>query len=212
MARVSNQARFCHHCGKRINPERVAGSKSELCCPVCRPQRQLISRAWREISIFECNRCAGMWLSHEAFRIATEQAAAETTAVNGLAAPRNARPPSVDAVPPDGGKRYRPCVDCNQLMQRQQFGRGSGVIIDLCKHHGIWFDADELARIIHWIQHGGAVQAERYQADDLAREEAIERRKAAASAGRKRSPADPWTSDAEPESFLEEAIRWLFRV
>ncbi len=212
MARVSDKARFCHHCGKRINPEMVAGEKSELCCPVCKPTRPLISRSWGDISILECNRCAGMWLSHDSFRIATEQAAAETKDASRMTAPRNARAPNVDAVPPDGGKRYRPCVVCNQLMQRQQFGRGSGVIIDLCKNHGLWFDADELSRIIDWIQTGGAAQAEREEETDRAREEALERRKAANNVGKKRVDQNPWASDGGAESFLEEAIRWLFRV
>jgi Zn-finger nucleic acid-binding protein len=29
------------------------------------------------------------------------------------------------------------------------------VIIDLCKQHGIWFDRDELSRIIQFINAGG---------------------------------------------------------
>jgi hypothetical protein len=40
-------------------------------------------------------------------------------------------------------------------MNRRNYGGSSAVIIDLCKTDGIWFDADELARILVWIRAGG---------------------------------------------------------
>ena len=40
-------------------------------------------------------------------------------------------------------------------MNRVNFARCSGVIIDLCKKHGIWFDCDELSRIVEFIRGGG---------------------------------------------------------
>jgi hypothetical protein len=40
-------------------------------------------------------------------------------------------------------------------MPRLNYGHGSGVIIDVCRDHGIWFDADELARILAWLHAGG---------------------------------------------------------
>lgn len=50
---------------------------------------------------------------------------------------------------------YVPCPSCKQLMNRSNFARASGVIIDLCKPHGVWFDADELPKIIEFIREGG---------------------------------------------------------
>jgi len=40
-------------------------------------------------------------------------------------------------------------------MNRSNFARSSGVIIDICKQHGVWFDADELPKIIAFITKGG---------------------------------------------------------
>ena len=40
-------------------------------------------------------------------------------------------------------------------MNRRNYAGASGVIIDLCRTDGIWFDADELARILVWIRAGG---------------------------------------------------------
>lgn len=40
-------------------------------------------------------------------------------------------------------------------MNRANFAKCSGVIIDICTQHGIWFDRDELSRIIDFIRDGG---------------------------------------------------------
>jgi Zn-finger nucleic acid-binding protein len=44
-------------------------------------------------------------------------------------------------------------------MNRNNFARSSGVIIDLCKKHGVWFDAEELPRIIEFVRKGGLAHA-----------------------------------------------------
>jgi len=40
-------------------------------------------------------------------------------------------------------------------MNRINFARCSGVIVDICKGHGSWFDRDELSRIVEFIRAGG---------------------------------------------------------
>lgn len=40
-------------------------------------------------------------------------------------------------------------------MNRMNFARCSGVIVDVCKNHGTWFDREELSRIIQFIRGGG---------------------------------------------------------
>jgi Zn-finger nucleic acid-binding protein len=40
-------------------------------------------------------------------------------------------------------------------MNRMNFARCSGVIVDVCKKHGTWFDRDELSRIIAFVREGG---------------------------------------------------------
>ena len=37
-------------------------------------------------------------------------------------------------------------------MTRYEYARESGVHVDACREHGIWFDHDELRRIIQFIQ------------------------------------------------------------
>ena len=46
------------------------------------------------------------------------------------------------------------CPDCGEIMHRRNYAGASGVIIDFCKNHGVWFDADELPRLLAWIRSG----------------------------------------------------------
>ena len=40
-------------------------------------------------------------------------------------------------------------------MNRVNFERVSGVLLDRCRDHGIWFDATELDAVLRFIKHGG---------------------------------------------------------
>ena len=40
-------------------------------------------------------------------------------------------------------------------MVRRQYAQRSGVVIDVCRNHGIWFDPDELHQVLQWIADGG---------------------------------------------------------
>jgi Zn-finger nucleic acid-binding protein len=157
LARVGDAARFCHHCGTGLVPELDVGVDTELLCPACPGKRHLASRRLgrEHVTVLECGQCGGLWLGTEAFRQLVERALHESLPFGTLPAPglgsggkglkRRRR-----------GRFYRPCVVCGALMNRFNYGRVSGVIIDACKEHGIWFDADALSRILEWIRKGGA--------------------------------------------------------
>ena len=51
--------------------------------------------------------------------------------------------------------RYVPCPLCHATMNRVNFGKVSGVIVDVCKMHGTWFDAGELTRVVAFAGAGG---------------------------------------------------------
>jgi Zn-finger nucleic acid-binding protein len=50
---------------------------------------------------------------------------------------------------------YRRCPECDVQMLRRNFRRSSGVIVDECREHGAWLDADELEQIAGFILSGG---------------------------------------------------------
>ena len=62
-ARVSDRAKFCHHCGVALRPESLAGEKTELCCPACGKASCLSHRQVGGVALMECQRCAGFWLA-----------------------------------------------------------------------------------------------------------------------------------------------------
>jgi len=98
----------------------------------------------------ECFKCEGLWLDVASFeKICADRE--EQSAVLGAASPAPTHTAS-DAVIKVS---YIPCPECRQLMNRINFARCSGVIVDVCKGHGTWFDRDELSHIVEFIRAGG---------------------------------------------------------
>ncbi|HSH16363.1 MAG TPA: hypothetical protein VLD18_10040 [Verrucomicrobiae bacterium] len=59
-------------------------------------------------------------------------------------------------------------------MHRLNFAQCSGVIVDVCRPHGTWFDLNELHRIVQFIRSGGLTRSRKREIDRLA----VERRRA----------------------------------
>lgn len=183
LARVSDRARYCHHCAALLIAEGVAGDTTTLCCPVCGPDWQLTSRRVRDtpMHVMECQKCGGFWIGLETLDRLLDREARQPQS----AGPATRPPPAPERSP------YRPCAVCGQLMVRRNFGRTSGVIVDLCGSHGIWFDAQELAHVLRWIRSGN-LEAARVglarlsQSTDVARKRQARRR-----AEPERRPASP---------------------
>lgn len=97
----------------------------------------------------ECEKCAGLWLEVAAFeKICADRE--QQAAVLGGASPLPEHMQQAEQ-----RIRYVPCPQCGQLMNRVNFAKCSGVIVDVCKGHGTWFDAQELSAIVQFIRDGG---------------------------------------------------------
>jgi Zn-finger nucleic acid-binding protein len=139
----------CSHCGAKVVTAETIPADKPGNCPRCRSE--LSHLRIEETYLRECAKCGGMWSGRETFE--------------GICADREKQ----SAVLGFTGKRaqigspakisYVPCPDCGKLMNRSNFARSSGVIIDLCKQHGVWFDAEELPKIIEFIRKGGMEKA-----------------------------------------------------
>ena len=64
--------------------------------------------------------------------------------------------------------RYISCPTCGKSMNRQAFGRISGVVVDVCRDHGVWFDPGELSEVLAFIERGGLTRAREREAQELA--------------------------------------------
>ena len=65
--------------------------------------------------------------------------------------------------PRRAGVRYLACPSCTKIMNRENFGHRSGVIIDVCKGHGVWLDRGELHSVLAFVDSGGLERARRLE-------------------------------------------------
>ncbi len=158
--------KFCPHCGEKAARSTVTAAVP-LHCPTCRIDLHTVAVGASEVQ--ECPQCAGLWITVETFQeICADRE--KQAAVLGGATPDPLATPHATLDP----VRYRPCPVCQTLMNRANFSERSGVIIDVCRGHGTWFDREELRRIVEFIRAGG-VEATR--ARDLERWATEKRRK-----------------------------------
>jgi Zn-finger nucleic acid-binding protein len=138
-------SRHCSQCGKKVSQAQNIAEKDLGDCPRCKIKLKLLQIG--EINLCECSRCDGLWVTVETFEevCANHEKQAEVLSSIGQ-----------NSVPGNQAKiQYVPCPDCKQLMNRNNFASSSGVIIDICKRHGVWFEPEELPRIIEFIRKGG---------------------------------------------------------
>jgi Zn-finger nucleic acid-binding protein len=115
------------------------------------------------VTLERCPSCHGLWLAKEVFdKVLESSRGASVDALLGVGGPAAGSPREVERISTAG---YVPCPDCGSMMNRNNFARRSGVIVDVCKAHGTWFDAEELGRIIAFARAGGIEDAQRRDAE-----------------------------------------------
>jgi Zn-finger nucleic acid-binding protein len=140
-------SKHCPRCGSGAAPAETANLAPRQ-CPRCRVEMQSVKIG--TMPVRECAQCAGLWVDVSSFeKICAERE--QQAAVLGAATPAPGQ--TVGATP--NRISYLPCPECAQLMNRINFAKCSGVIVDVCKGHGTWFDRDELSRIVEFVRGGG---------------------------------------------------------
>jgi len=177
--RNSESSRFCTACGVAFRPEKVEVEGVELPCPDCgclMPVRDVGG-----VGINECPQCNGIWAPADTFDqlvIKACESARRSGVGEGIGA---AVSPRVRGGNPASGRvLYRKCPVCEAFMQRANFRKRSGVIVDRCHSHGTWLDADELEQIAGFILAGGIESSQEYVLKSEL--DAVRRREAAALA------------------------------
>lgn len=159
---------ICLGCGARVGdgcacvalgPYRAPDAAREGACPRC--SMSLIVEDYADTPLDECSQCGGVFV--------------EAWILDRLAEAREARLSLAISLPErplhrETEVRYLRCPRCQTLMNRKIFGRSSGIAVDVCKTHGMWFDAGELAAVINFIEGGGLerarAKAEQERADE----------------------------------------------
>ncbi len=161
MTRISDHAKYCHYCATPITAQSstTPGNETEHACPIC-DDKTLRSRAIKhtKLNALDCQQCGGIWLGHRTFELLEEKM--QLKAVSGITRNHKANVLKPQFPLQEAGEKfYRACPICEVLMHRQNYGPRSGVIVDVCAKHGLWFDMQELAAILRWIKTGGLLSA-----------------------------------------------------
>jgi Zn-finger nucleic acid-binding protein len=159
--------KYCPHCGALA--VQVAAESASLPCPKCKVAMNRVQLG--KTSMTECPQCEGLWVDVASFKeICADRE--EQSVVLGAAALQPLPPINPDDML---NFHYVKCPQCAGIMNRVNFARCSGVIIDVCGQHGSWFDRDELRRIIEFIRNGGMSIAREREIESLKAERQLQR-------------------------------------
>lgn len=146
LAAVFEGMPHCPHCGSGTT--RNTRGESVLLCPRCKVT--LLHVDVGRLSVEECPGCDGVWLDATELEGMVQSAESQSAVI---AWHQNAaHPVPARRMAP---VQYAPCPHCQAIMNRTNFSRISGVIIDVCHKHGTWFDRHELAAVAKFVRDGG---------------------------------------------------------
>ena len=182
-------ARFCARCGAAM-VRAVDEDAAPLSCPRCAETMTALTLG--EASVRECGACGGLWLDASTLQRLCD-AREQHASITGMLA---SRVPTA-GIPADT-VRYVPCPACHKLMNRINFARSSGVIMDVCKPHGVWLDRGELERVVGFVDGGGLTAAREH---DRAQAVAEERLRALQRGFAQRVP-----NDTAPIAFQSDVV------
>jgi len=154
-------AAFCSDCGERLVASVEAPEATDQECPRC---RALLRR--RDVLGYkplECPMCCGLFVAVADLEelIGEQKQRFEHAAGAGT----SAEPERASLAPEDVA--YLKCPECGKMMNRVNYGRISGVIIDTCKTHGHWLDPGELEKIARWVSTGGLEKLRKRELDEI---------------------------------------------
>lgn len=113
-----------------------------LPCPRCRTP--LVAETIELVPVDRCLRCDGVWLDE-----------GELERIDAAGPPPEPIEGGADLPPaPEPMEWELPCPKCERTMHRLEYGGASGVIVDKCEGHGIWFDFEELDRLRRHLRSG----------------------------------------------------------
>ncbi len=132
----------CSGCGGDLGLEPI-GVEGPLRCPRCVGATLTVF----DTAIHDCAECGGQFVGQSALH--TLLATPRRLGASGVVRSSSIAPGGLDPV------RYLPCPECSALMNRKNFGQTSGIVVDVCKNHGVWFDTGELPRVMSFVADGG---------------------------------------------------------
>jgi len=200
-AKIAAESRFCMHCAKPVPRSGDEGTLlPDRICPGC--ETAMRAATIGVFSIISCPQCTGFFVPSEVFEMMQDNSERVVFSNFGVHAK------AVDAAAPI---RYVRCPVCRKMMNRVNFARISGVIIDSCREHGIWFDPGELEKIMEFVALGGLQKARQAEVERLKAEEQIARIRAGTTAGAESyAPRYPGGLEESGSTLsIPEVVSWI---
>jgi Zn-finger nucleic acid-binding protein len=153
-------AQFCARCGKELALEPLLDA-TDAPCPRCNNPLSIAKGGAPEdfagtAMIHECVACGGIFVDNTSLEhILARERDPTQRHIHEAHAATPAQAHAADPV------RYLKCPLCRTSMNRVNFGKRSGVIVDVCKQHGTWFDSGELTSAIEFVAKGGIEETKR---------------------------------------------------
>ncbi|MCK5834722.1 MAG: zf-TFIIB domain-containing protein [Lentisphaeria bacterium] len=157
----------CAYCGSvqeldrsKLGSYSVSDDPSNRMCPCCDiPLRTINVGQGKKFYIEQCSSCYGLFFDPDELEALMNESTSEVYSI---------KLQKIDKLSSENFMEdkivYRKCPICRTLMNRKNFGGRSGIIIDICKDHGIWLDRGELSALLEWKQAGGQILKEKAEA------------------------------------------------
>lgn len=201
--RTPKGSKFCSSCGETIHAAQLDMKTGKHACPRC-VKPKLVNRKVGAFVVDECPGCSGMWVEYETFnRLVDQQAAREETHVKGSRQGGPKKSQLTEKV------AYIKCPACRRMMNRFNFARVSGVIVDECHEHGVWLDSDELEKIAAYVSSGGLRHTKALDELDAKQKIALERASMPSLGSMNQIPH--YTSDRDHDTPLGSVLELIGR-
>jgi Zn-finger nucleic acid-binding protein len=156
-----------------------------------------------DFSVARCSQCGGFFVPNETFDKMQERSDRVIFPTGGGQRGK---------VEQESAVRYVRCPVCLNMMNRTNFARISGVIIDSCRGHGIWFDPDEMEKIMDFIARGGLQKSKAVDIDRLKDEEKLVRLRSGQSGNNSAVLSTSLGGFGRSKGGLDvlDVVRWVF--
>ncbi len=192
--------RYCISCATQIKDRVKDGLViEERLCPRC--DKPMKGRTVGDFSVIYCQPCQGYFIPHAVFEMIQERGERAFIPTDQI---RNH--------PNEGLQqeiRYVRCPVCRKIMNRTNFGRISGVIIDTCRGHGLWFDQGEIEKIMNFIARGGIAKSKELEMQKLRDDEKLAKIRNIQLSRPANESYSTW--DVAPATLdIVDVMKWLF--
>lgn len=113
-------------------------------CPRCSKEQKFTSQSYEGVNIDICSQCHGIWLDEGELPVIvnTKEVQFDSKTIKDALTNTSHHIPESEKISKEC------CPKCGASMIANNYGYGSGVILDRCpKSHGVWLDQEELVKI-----------------------------------------------------------------